>query len=135
LSFIMTHFLLTIGPISSLQPEILLFSDRWWGIGAGCLNYDTFHSEELQKQRKTYFRWFLVTKNHWRYDLTRRTTKHVVLFVRLCSLVVPDRRTTVNVEPCIHKWFTIMYIIYKHALLKTDSYRTCSWSCLSNWPN
>ena len=28
-------------------------------------------------------------KNHRKYDLTRRTTKHVVLLVRLRSLVVP----------------------------------------------
>jgi len=39
-------------------------------------------------------------KNIRKYDLTRRTTKHVTLLVRLRSLVVPDRRTTVNVEAC-----------------------------------
>ena len=41
---------------------------------------------------------------HWRYDLTQQTTKHVVLLVRLRSLVVLDRWTTVNVEACTSKW-------------------------------
>jgi len=108
LLFIMTYFLLKIGPKASLQLRKVLFSDGWWVIGTGVLNYDTFsHHEELQNSRKSFYRkcilkWFLilVTKNHWKYNLTQQTTKYVVLLVWLHSLVVPDRRTTVNVEPC-----------------------------------
>ena len=40
----------------------------------------------------------VLSKNH-RYDSTQQTTKHVVLLVRLHSLVVLGRQTTVNVEP------------------------------------
>ena len=42
LKFITTHFLLKIGPKSSLQSGTVLFSEGWWGIGAGVLKYDTF---------------------------------------------------------------------------------------------
>jgi len=56
LSFIMTHFLLKIGPKSSLQSRTVLFSDRWWGISTGVLNYDTFfHCEELQNSGKSFY--------------------------------------------------------------------------------
>jgi len=36
-----------------------------------------------------------MIKDHRKYDLTRQTTKHVVL-------VVLDRQTTINVEPCLY---------------------------------
>jgi len=72
-----------------------------------------FPPQRVSKQwkifiRKTYFRWFLtsflshewflVTKNHRKYDLTQRTIKPVVLLIRLRSLVVLDRWATINVE-------------------------------------
>ena len=49
LSFIMTRFLLKIGPKSSLQPGTVLFSDCWWVIGEGVLNYDPFHHEDYSE--------------------------------------------------------------------------------------
>ena len=41
--------------------------------------------------------WYWL-KNNRKYDFTRQTTKHLVLLVRLRSLFVPNRQTTVNVE-------------------------------------
>jgi len=56
LSFIVTHFLLKIDPKSSLQLRTVLFSDRWWGIGMGVLNYNTFfHHKELQIVEKSFY--------------------------------------------------------------------------------
>ena len=57
LSFIVTHFLLKIDPKSSLQLRTVLFSDRWWGIAIGVLNYNTFfHHKELQNSGKVILR-------------------------------------------------------------------------------
>jgi len=56
LLFIMTHFLLKIGPKSSLQSGTELFSDSWQGIGVRVLNCDTFfHHEELQNSRRSFY--------------------------------------------------------------------------------
>jgi len=49
LSFIMTNFLLKVGPKSSQQPGTVLFSDGWWGINVGVLNYDTFSTAKSSK--------------------------------------------------------------------------------------
>jgi len=49
-------FLQKIGPKSSLQPATVLFSNHWWGIRKGVLNYDPFRLRRAPKQRKIILR-------------------------------------------------------------------------------
>ena len=82
LSFVMNHFLQKIGPQPSLQSGTLLFSDGWWGIGTGVLNYDTlFQSEELQNSEKSFYdKWtrdYRISCFKIDYSLDRRQNSHV----------------------------------------------------------
>jgi len=104
--FVVYHDLFSAENQSKIQPTTGNSAFKWPLARYWCVCFKLwcfFRLQRAPKQRKIIVRkTYLVTKNRQKYNLTQQTTMQVVLLVRLCSLVVPDRRTTVNVEPCFY---------------------------------